>query len=101
MRFETTMDNGIMNVRLSDRMTFLDHGTFRALLSDIEKSGARTCVIDLSDLISVDSAGLGMFIIARDAAQKQGWSLLIRKPQGHVKALLELGRFDKLLTIEP
>jgi anti-anti-sigma regulatory factor len=42
-----------------------------------------------------------MFIIAKDAAQKQGWSLSISKPQGHVKSIFELGRFDKLLTIEP
>lgn len=101
MQVETATDGSTMSVRLSDRLTFSDHAAFRDILKKVEKSGARTCVFDVSALASIDSAGLGMFMIAREAAQKQGWTLILRRPQGHVKALLELGRFDKLLTIEP
>jgi anti-anti-sigma factor len=100
MRVDTIIDGATIKVKLSDRMTFSDHAVFRGVLQKIEQSGARSCIFDLSDLESIDSAGLGMFIIAKDAAQKQGWSLSIRKPTGHVKSLFELGRFDKLLAIE-
>ncbi len=100
MHVETTTDGSAICLRLSDKLTFADHAAFRDLLRKVENSGARSCVFDLSGLSSIDSAGLGMFMIAKDAAQKQGWTLIIRKPAGHVKALFELGRFDKLLTIE-
>jgi anti-anti-sigma factor len=101
MHVETRIDDATFNVRMSDRMTFSDHIAFRELLQKVEQSGARSCVLDLSGLISIDSAGLGMLVIAKETAAKQGWSLIVRGPQGHVKALLELGRFERMLTIEP
>jgi len=41
-----------------------------------------------------------MFMIALDEARNSHWTLTIKSPQGHVKSLLVLGRFDKLLNIE-
>jgi HptB-dependent secretion and biofilm anti anti-sigma factor len=48
----------------------------------------------------VDSAGLGMFIIAAETAKKAGLSLTLRSPSGHVRKLIELSKMDKLLSIE-
>lgn len=101
MRIETTIRGSVLEARLSDNMSFADHSAFRALLSEISKTGARSCIFDLSGLNSIDSAGLGMFMIAREEAQKSGWTITLRSPKGHVKSLMELGKFDKLLTIEP
>lgn len=100
MKIETQKTGDCMTARLGDRMTFSDHGPFRAFLESVSKSGAQRCLIDLSDLKSVDSAGLGMFVIAQEEARKNGWSLKLKGPQGHVKQLLELARFDKLIAIE-
>jgi len=87
-------------VSLSDRLSFADHGMFRKLLEDYAALEAKTFVLELSGLKSIDSAGLGMFMIALDVARKKGGALTLRGAQGHVKSLLLLGRFDKLLKIE-
>lgn len=100
MRIESRMSGTTCEVRFGDRMTFSDHTAFRALLKEITKSGAKACVFDLHDLQAIDSAGLGMFMIALDEAKKSGWTLRLKSPQGPVKSLLELGRFDKLMSIE-
>jgi HptB-dependent secretion and biofilm anti anti-sigma factor len=100
VRLSTEQTGTTFTARLADRLSFADHPTFRTLLEDIERATPSTCVLDLSELQSIDSAGLGMFLIALDGAKKGGWSLTLRNAQGHVKSLLQLGRFDKLLQLE-
>ena len=100
MRVETTINADIFEAKLIDQMMFSDHGAFRSLLKEISQSGAKKCIFNLSGLTSIDSSGLGMFMIALDEARNSHWTLTIKSPQGHVKLLLVPGRFDKLLNIE-
>jgi HptB-dependent secretion and biofilm anti anti-sigma factor len=100
MRVEKTVNGGVFEAKLIDQMMFSDHRAFRDLLKEISQSGAKKCVFNLSGLTSIDSSGLGMFMVALDEARKGHWTLTIKSPQGHVRSLLVLGRFDKLLSIE-
>lgn len=100
MRIETAMNGTVFEAKLSDRMAFSDLGAFRSLVKEVTKAGAKQCVFDLSWLVSIDSAGLGMFMIALDEARRGGWSMTLRFPQEQVKSMLRLVKFDKLLVIE-
>lgn len=99
MRMTTTIIGGTFEAKLAERMNFADHKTFRSMLQEVTTSGASTCVLDISELSAIDSAGLGMFIIAIEAAKTNGWSLLLKGANGQVKQLLQLAKFDKLLTM--
>lgn len=99
MRIESRKDEAGFRVRLQDRMTFSDHGQFRDLLTEITKAKPGNAVFDMSELVSIDSAGLGMLMIALEESRKGGWTLSLRAPQGHVRKLLELACFDKLIPI--
>lgn len=99
MKITTSLNGDTFIAKLSDRMEFSDHTMFRTLLDDVGNSGARKCVFDLSDLRSIDSSGLGMFMVAHDTATTKGWTLSLKSPQGHVKTLLQLGKFDKILEV--
>jgi anti-anti-sigma factor len=100
MDIQTTSSGDEFIATLSGRLMFSDNPAFRILLDGAQASGAKRCIFDVSALNSVDSAGLGMFVIAADTAKKHGWSLVLRGPGGQVKQLLTLARFDKLLTIQ-
>lgn len=99
MRVEITNFAENVQVKLMDRMSFSDHTAFREVLGSIAKAKPRSCTFDLSGLISVDSAALGMFMVAHDQAVKQGWSMALRAPQDQVNKILKLACFDKILTI--
>lgn len=99
MRFEVTSHADNLEIRLKERMSFGDHARFREILSTIHKAAPKRCVFDMSELVSVDSAALGMLMIAHDQASKEGWSLALRAPQQQVKRILELACFDKILAI--
>jgi anti-anti-sigma factor len=99
MRISTETSGSTFTVKLADRMAFADHGVFRTLLDQIRKSGCKEAVFDLTDLVSIDSAGLGMFMIALEAADKDGWVMSILQPQGHVRQLLQLAKIDKMIKV--
>ena len=99
MKITTNLNGDVFIAKLSDRMEFSDHTLFRTLLDDVANSGAKKCIFDLSELRSIDSSGLGMFMVAHDTAKTKGWTLSLQAPQGHVKTLIQLGKFDKILEV--
>ncbi|PTW55061.1 anti-anti-sigma factor [Breoghania corrubedonensis] len=100
MNAQTSQTGQTHHIKLSGRLVFSDHAEFRHLLNQITAAKVESCIIDLSELQSIDSSGLGMFMVALETGKENGWSLTLRSPQGHVKALIELGKFDKLLNVE-
>lgn len=100
MKLETGLYNDRFEAGLRDKLTSADLASFRDLLSQIKQSKCKEVVLDLSNLEWINSAGLGMLILAKETAEKGELELVLRSPKGHVKSLLELGRFDKLFTIQ-
>jgi anti-anti-sigma factor len=100
MNIQTSVSDSTFEARLSDRLSFADNGTFRKLLDEMQASAASRWVLDVSGLSAVDSAGLGMFIIAMEAAKKAGRSLSLRSPNPHVRKLIELSKMDRLIQVE-
>ena len=100
MHVKTSVTDSVFEAHLSDRLSFSDNAAFRSLLQEMLSSKAHTWVLNLANLKAVDSAGLGMFIIALETAKKAGLSLTLKSPSGHVKNLIELSKMDKLITVE-
>jgi anti-anti-sigma factor len=101
MQASTKISGNTFEVVLKDSISFSDHDSFRRLIAEAGDSGAKSCVFDLAGLRSIDSAGLGMFMIAKDEAKKGGWAITLRSPRGPVKTIMELSKFDRLFTIQP
>ena len=100
MRLETYKSNNKFEAEISDKLTSSDLSSFRELLSEIKQSACKVIVLDLNNLDWIDSAGLGMLILAKELAEKEEMELVLRSPKGHVKSLLELGRFEKIFNIQ-
>ena len=100
MFVRTSVKDAVFEAYLSERLSFVDNGSFRKLLDDMLASKKLHWVLDVSGLSSVDSAGLGMFILAMESAKKAGLSLVLRSPSDHVRKLIELSKMDKLIRVE-
>lgn len=86
---------------LSEDLSFSDHLAFQSATKELIAANRKHCVLDLSALVSVDSAGLGMFMIAHEECEKANHQLVLRGATGQVKRMLDLARFDTILRIEP
>jgi anti-anti-sigma regulatory factor len=69
---EVAEDGTVMLLR--GAFTFKDHHSFRALLDQLKTSPSGRRVLDLSHLEFLDSAALGMLLIADDEAKSGGWA---------------------------
>jgi len=89
-----------MRVVLEGKLTMRDHEAFKRMLESIEGGPGRPLVLDLAGLDFVDSAGLGMFLLAQELMRSKGASVILSRPRPHVRRLLEVACFDTLFTIE-
>lgn len=87
-------------ISVSGEFTFSDHGPFKQMIEELFAFKEKAVTIDLSNLDFIDSAGLGMLLLARDEAKKTNRELVLRHPKGQVKRMFGVTRFDKLFTVE-
>jgi anti-anti-sigma factor len=92
--------NGTYQIALSGRFTFDDNIQFRSILKEIEQKTVVSIQMNLAELEYIDSAALGMFLIARDEAQKNKKPISIIGAGGIVKKTLLLARFDSLFIMQ-
>lgn len=87
-------------VRLKGRLTFNDHAKLRALIREMLQNKAKRQVLDLSGLEFVDSAGIGMLLIAREEMANVDKQLVLRAATGQVKRVLTVAQLNKIVVIE-
>lgn len=97
MNYKINSSGKSANVTFTGDITFSENVGFRQLLKDIAKLDLETCVFDLAGVDMVDSAGLGMFLIAREQAETAGWKLCVTGAHGHVASMLKLTKLSDLL----
>lgn len=90
MSIEKIINNSVAELHLSGKLIFLDGGVFREALNEIFETQAKTLEIHLGDLVFMDSAGLGMMMIAHKECGLRGVNLVLYNPKGDVKALMQL-----------
>jgi len=56
--------------------------------------------VDLADVEFIDSAGLGMLLLARDEISKKSSSLTLKSPQGQVQRMFSVARFEQMFDID-
>jgi anti-anti-sigma factor len=87
-------------VSISGDFTFTDHTAFLEVMTRLLGIAGIPLIIDLSQMEFIDSAGLGMLLIARDEAGKANRQLTLRGPKGQVKRMFAVTKFETLFTIE-
>lgn len=88
-----------IHIDLQGRLTFADYGSFRELTELFAEHEAKECFLDLSQLEFIDSAGLGMLLIARDKIKIYEGNVILKGAQGQVKKMLCLGHFESLFKV--
>ncbi len=89
-----------LTLTLTGSFTFKDHHSFRALVDLLKASGGRRHVLDLSGLEFLDSAALGMLMVAEDDLSTSGSVMALRRPTPSIARLLELSALDTVFTID-
>ncbi len=95
---EATPDGIVISLRGS--FTFKDHHSFRAVLDALGAARGSNKLLDLSKVEFLDSAALGMLMIAEDETARAHGKLVLRNPSTQIARLFELSAMDTLFRIE-
>lgn len=100
MNYKSIDIEGGKEIIFTGSFTFRDHDTFFEVISLIKNGNVEKIVFDLTDCDFIDSAALGMFVIAHDEASSKAVRLSIKGAQGKVKEVMYAARFDSLYIFE-
>jgi anti-anti-sigma factor len=88
-------------VRLPDRLMLANAPELRADLLRQVDQGARSLILDLSDVEFADSSGLSAVLAGVTAARRAGGDVVLTAPTARVRALIELTRLDEAIRVFP
>ncbi len=93
MVFQTA--NAMFSATLRGNFTFGDNPEFRIVLEKLADPDIKQVVLNMRQVGFVDSAALGMLLLAHDEAEKHKKPLLLEGVNGQVKHIFEMARFDR------
>lgn len=100
MDYRSEVRNGRLVVSIAGMLTFDEHETFRRVINEIAEGEATTIEINLATTKMIDSAGIGMLLLAKDKAVKTGKTLCLSGVTGHVAKVIELAKVEQIIPIE-
>ncbi|WND02106.1 STAS domain-containing protein [Temperatibacter marinus] len=98
MEYSINDNGGNATVAIKGNITFSQNVRFRQMLKDISDASVKSCLLDISNVEMVDSAGLGMFLIAKEQSDTENWKLSVTGASGHVETMLKLTKLSDLLA---
>ena len=99
MEFTDTIEGSDYKATLEGKFTFSDNAKFRTIIEKFDNPEIKQIYFIMGKVELVDSAALGMLLLARDEAGKHQKNLLIKDASGQVKKMFELAHFNKLFSL--
>lgn len=88
-----------LRVSIAGEFTISDYKSFKPFifLPD-EQTNLDKIIFDLSRLSFMNSSGIGMLLLAFEAAHKNDIKVILENPTKEVKKMLHLCRFDRYIS---
>jgi anti-anti-sigma factor len=101
LSLETRNRGDISIVHCQGRIVYRDEAAaLSQVVGEVLHSGGKV-VLDLSGVVSIDSAGIGELVFLYTRAQSQNADLKVASPSPLVRELLDLTNVNSLLEIHP
>jgi anti-sigma B factor antagonist len=99
VRIKLRKHNGIPVLQVSGDLVGEEVRKVSEKITKLAEGDAVTVVVDVSELNSVDSHGLGMFVFSWKLLDSQDKKLLFLNPSEYIKNLFEGSNLHKVFTI--
>ena len=100
MHCQTRINENALIITLPARFTFNDNQSFHHVLKSFPTKNIEKIEMDMAGTEFMDSAALGMLLIAKDEAEKAHKPLTLKKPSGYVRKLFQVSKFYEVFQIE-
>ncbi len=86
-------------IRVSGKMIFSDHAAFKDLTKAILSVETTKVILDMAEATFIDSAGIGMLLLANDEVKKTTIRLSIANLNGQVKDIFYSQRLNEVFHV--
>lgn len=100
MNYTVRDTGGVREVELNGQLTFDANDDFRLIIEGFQAGGIGECVLNLGNLDFIDSAGLGLLVLANNAANRSSVRLKLKHPRGQVREMIEISEFHTIIPCE-
>lgn len=94
----SSLDTGVAVVHVRGRLNMITAPRMREVVAASIADGNIRIVVDLSDVVFIDSSGLGALINGLKAARQVGGDLRIAAPNEQVRLVLQLTNMERVLS---
>ena len=96
-----SLSDGVAVVHLAGRLNMVTAQRLRDVVAASVAEGNNRIVVELSELVFIDSSGLGALISGLKAARQVGGDLRIAAPNEQVRLVLKLTNMERVLSVYP
>lgn len=97
--FEHSKEEGRDLVKINENIVASNANSLKDSLAGIVQDGAEQLTIDMTEVRSIDSMGLGVLIAAHNSLQKKGNRLQIINANDDIRKLFQAMRIDQHFEI--
>jgi len=91
-------NNDTITISIRDRFDFSSHKEFRSSYKDRPASAGY--ILNMRDVNYIDSSALGMMLLLREHALKNGGKVIIANCNPDIKKILMIANFERLFDIQ-
>lgn len=101
MDYSSKKNGDTLEFSFQGKFSFSDNEKIHRAIAEISDTESTQCIVNLSGLESIDSAGLGMLLLMNDATAEKNKHLEIMGAAGQVQKMLEISKFTEIMTVKP
>lgn len=99
MDFSHSINGGVCKITMTGKLMFSDNQRFKDIIAILRNHDVSSIILDFKQVEFIDSAGLGMLLMAREEATNANKELVLSNPQGQVKKMFEITKFTNIFII--
>ncbi|MGB0911454.1 MAG: STAS domain-containing protein [Nitrospirales bacterium] len=90
---------GAVVLALSGRLDFTSRHDFQSAIQQAKETGSQLIVLNMKDVSFIDSAALGMLMVAFKDLQQSKIRLVIAEPQAYVEKIFTLANLGNIVSV--
>lgn len=99
MEIGVNLNSGIYEITMRGQFTFSDHLQFKDILERISQEDIEQVIFQMRGVEFIDSAGLGMLLLAQETSENLHKQLSIVGACGQVKKMFKVAHFENIFAL--
>jgi anti-anti-sigma factor len=93
-------EGGNAELTMTGELTFADNENLHKIVKQMGSGGMRSFVINMAAVTFIDSAGLGLLVLHKEAADREKVAMRLKGTQGQVRKMLEISQFQEVVPYD-